>query len=214
MAEESLIYNGGISSTISLDLPGQAEAANTKGGLTISEAVKRAEISVNKVSGEITSLAQQVDGQVSNIYSQIQQTVDQILQTVSNTYISEDERGAIIQQAVSTSISQTSNEINIRFQEASELVDGVSGDLDDYKQTIEQYIRFAGALIELGRSDSRFRAQLSNEELAFLDGSDKVAYISNSAMAITQAIINQSLTLGQFAFMPRDDGSLSFVWKG
>ena len=61
MAGESLIYNGGISSTITLDLPGQTEATNTKGGLTIGEAVKRAEINVNKVSGEITSLAQRVD---------------------------------------------------------------------------------------------------------------------------------------------------------
>ena len=61
VAGESLIYNGGISSTITLDLPGQTEATNTKGGLTIGEAVKRAEINVNKVSGEITSLAQRVD---------------------------------------------------------------------------------------------------------------------------------------------------------
>ena len=61
VAGESLIYNGGISSTITLDLPGQTEATNTKGGLTIGEAVKRTEINVNKVSGEITSLAQRVD---------------------------------------------------------------------------------------------------------------------------------------------------------
>lgn len=61
VAGESLIYNGGISSTITLDLPGQTEATNTKGGLTIGEAVKRAEITVNKVSGEIKSLAQRVD---------------------------------------------------------------------------------------------------------------------------------------------------------
>lgn len=211
---ESIVYNGGITSKISLDLPGQAEATNTKNGITVRDSVRRVELAVNKVEGEITSLVQKTDGDISNLYSQIQQTAEQILQQVSNTYISEDERGEIVQQAVSTAIQQTADEITFEFNKASEQIDGVAGDLDAYKTLVQEYIRFQGALIELGQSSSRFKAQLTNEMLAFWDGSTRVASISNQRMEITDAEIKKSLTLGKFAFEPRDSGSLSLVWKG
>lgn len=213
-SKESITFHGGMRAVISMEAPSKEQAANTKNGITMREAVKRTEIRVDKVNGEITSLAQKTDGDISNLYSQIQQTAEQILQQVSNEYLSESERGEIIQQAVSTAIEQTADEITFEFNKAVEQIEGVSGDLDAYKEEIREYIRFVGAMIELGKSNSRFKAQLSNESLDFMDGSTVVSRISNQQMMITDANIKNSLTLGGFAFEPRSNGSLSLVWKG
>ena len=213
-SKDTITFTGGLRAQASMETPTKEQAANTKNGITVRDAVKRTEIRVDKVEGEITSIAQQTDGDISNLYSQIQQTAEQILQQVSNTYISEDERGEIVQQAVSTAIQQTADEITMEFNRASEQIDGVAGDLDAYKTLVQEYIRFSGALIELGQSSSRFKAQLTNEMLAFWDGSTRVASISNQRMEITDAEIKKSLTLGKYAFEPRDNGSLSLVWKG
>ena len=47
---------------------------------------------------------------------------------------------------------------------------------------LEEYIRFKGALIELGKVGNAFTAELSNEELAFKENGQKIAYISNQSL--------------------------------
>jgi len=83
----------------------------------------------------------------------------------------------------------------------------------------EEYIRFKGALIELGKVGNAFTAELSNEELAFKENGQKIAYISNQSLVITNAEIRNKLSLGNesrgwFDFIPRTNGNLSIKWRG
>ena len=80
-------------------------------------------------------------------------------------------------------------------------------------------IRFKGALIELGKVGNAFTAELSNEELAFKENGQKIAYISNQSLVITNAEIRNKLSLGNesrgwFDFIPRTNGNLSIKWRG
>ena len=84
---------------------------------------------------------------------------------------------------------------------------------------LEEYIRFKGALIELGKVGNAFTAELSNEELAFKENGQKIAYISNQSLVITNAEIRNKLSLGNesrgwFDFIPRTNGNLSIKWRG
>lgn len=213
LGDTSLEYNGGLRSEITLEISSLTETDKST-SISTGEKFRAAEIKVDKVQGEITSLAQETDGEFSLIYAQIQQTADQILQTVSSSYLSKDDQNQIIQQAVSTAVKQTSDEIIFQFDKTIAEVNEVSGNLDAYKEEIREYIRFIGAMIELGKSNSRFKAQLSNESLSFLDGSTVVAQISNKAMMIIDAEIKNRLAVGNFVFLLRENGSLSLVWKG
>ena len=83
----------------------------------------------------------------------------------------------------------------------------------------EEYIRFRGALIELGKVGNAFTAELSNNELAFKENGQKIAYISNQSLVITNAEIRNKLSLGNetrgwFDFIPRANGNLSIKWRG
>ena len=52
--------------------------------------------------------------------------------------------------------------------------------------------------------------RLENDRILFLDDGAEVAYFSNRKLYVTDTQILHSLQLGNFAFMPRDNGNLSF----
>ena len=67
-------------------------------------------------------------------------------------------------------------------------------------------------------SKTSFTAELSNEELSFKENGQKIAYISNQILVITNAEIRNKLSLGNevrgwFDFIPRSTGNLSIKWR-
>ena len=89
----------------------------------------------------------------------------------------------------------------------------------------QMYIRYQGGVIEMGEVGSDLKMRLSNTELSFwetLGGAEtKVAYIANptgnpgdSKLYIENGEIVQTLDLGDFRFIKRDNGNLSLVFKG
>ena len=63
-----------------------------------------------------------------------------------------------------------------------------------------------------------FTAELSNDQLAFKENGQVIAYISNQSLVITNAEIRYRLSLGTedrgwFDFIPRSSGNLSIVWR-
>lgn len=151
---------------------------------------------------------------VRECYSEITKTSEQILSAVRETYISKSELETI-QQDFQTSITQNSSEIRMDFTTiTNEIINNMSAN----QTLLEEYIRFRGALIELGKVGNAFTAELSNEELAFKENGQKIAYISNQSLVITNAEIRNKLSLGNesrgwFDFIPRTTGNLSIKWR-
>lgn len=75
-------------------------------------------------------------------------------------------------------------------------------------EEVKEWARFDGASLELGASNSPFKAVLSNTELAFYQGDIKVARISNNELYILTAVILTSIKCGNFTLI--DEGSLGF----
>ena len=151
---------------------------------------------------------------VRECYSEITKTSEQINSTVRETYISKSDLETI-KQDFQTSISQTSSEVRIDF---TTVTDEIKGTISSNQQLLEEYIRFRGALIELGKTGNAFTAELSNEQLAFKEDGQTIAYISNQSLVITNAEIRNKLSLGTedrgwFDFIPRVSGNLSIVWR-
>ena len=173
-----------------------------------------------KVSSAVDSIANAKDDisalqiNVQECYSEITKTSEQITSAVREEYISKSEMETI-QQDFQTSITQNSTEIRMDFQSS---LDVISGQISANQNLLEEYIRFKGALIELGKVGNAFTAELSNEQLAFLENGQPIAYISNQSLVITNAEIRYKLSLGAegrgwFDFIPRASGNLSVVWR-
>lgn len=152
---------------------------------------------------------------IHECYSEISKTAEEISLSVREEYISRSELEAI-QQDFETSITQNSTEIRFDF---TQVTDEIKGTVADNQSLLEEYIRFKGALIELGRVGNAFTAELSGESLAFKENGQKIAYISNQSLVITNAEIRNKLSLGNesrgwFDFIPRANGNLSIKWRG
>ena len=101
----------------------------------------------------------------------------------------------------------------------STITDELKDNIATNQELLEEYIRFKGALIELGKVGNAFTAELSNNEPAFKENGQKIAYISNNSLVITNAEIRNKLSLGNetrgwFDFIPRSNGNLSIKWRG
>ena len=178
---------------------------------------------IEDISGKVDDLEETVDGlgnvdslreEIRECYAEISRTSEQIQSTVRDNYLSKDDL-TTIQQDFQTAITQTASEIRMDFMAMNnELTENVSSNF----ALIEEYIRFRGALIELGRVGNAFTAELSNESLSFKENGQEIAYISNQSLVITNAEIRNRLSLGTaargwFDFIPRETGNLSIQWR-
>lgn len=154
----------------------------------IRQSVTEFEIEVNQnldgISSSVTETQTQITTTTENIYDalgQLQETIvtDETLEEVKQLLI-----------------SQWSDELELRFTSVLNIIDQTNGTIEENQRLLEQYIRFEGARIELGRSDSVIKAVLQNDRLSFVESGQEVAYISNRTLHIKDAQIEQTLRFG------------------
>ena len=119
---------------------------------------------------------------------------------------------------VSKTASETAGEvvkINQKYDELSNIV-------DDYNNLRNYYLDFntnpddenAGLTIgarNTDGSDNAFKTQITNNELAFLQGGNKVAWINSNQLNISQGVIESELRVGNFVIFD-EDGALNIKY--
>ena len=143
--------------------------------------------------------------------SLINQTSESIRLEVSELSTSVDEQ---ITSAVSTSMTQLSDSFTFQFTQLQAIVDENDTEARTQFSTIEQYIRFEGGNIILGETGNELVLNIQNDRISFLDGGAEVAYFSNKQLVVTDAHFLNSLRIGAFAWLPRENGNLSLVKVG
>ena len=98
---------------------------------------------------------------IRKCYSEITKTLEQIKMSKREEFISRSELETI-QKEFETSITQNSTEIRMDF---TAITDEIKENVSANQLLLEEYIRFKGALIELGKVGNAFTAELSNEGL-------------------------------------------------
>ncbi|CAI3258784.1 hypothetical protein CIRMBP1271_00385 [Enterococcus cecorum] len=71
--------------------------------------------------------------------------------------------------------------------------------------------------IELGKVGNAFKVRITNTSVDFIEGSSKIAYVSNQALFIEKAIIKNELQIGEsrgFIWKTRSNGNLGLRWFG
>lgn len=66
----------------------------------------------------------------------------------------------------------------------------------------------------VGETNSDLTMNLTNGKLAFEQQGLEVAYFSNNKLYVTDAEFLKSVIIGNYAFIPRTNGNLSFKWVG
>ena len=141
--------------------------------------------------------------------AQISATSESITSTMADEYYLKADTDALI-ESVSTQITQTAEDVEIRFTEFSQDIDSVVAGQDAQFQEISKYIRFVDGNIVLGEENNTLTLRIENDRISFLDSGMEVAYFSNNRLYVTDGEFLHTLQLGNFTFMPRNNGNLSF----
>ena len=152
--------------------------------------------------------------------SAIETKANEITSKVSETYVS-NSAFEHYQKDVSSQFTQTKKDFTWSINqsvtdaknEMSGQIDSVKGSVNGLKETtdkVENYMSFDKDALTLGKSDSKFKTQITNQEWAILKDTEKVTYINDKTMYITDGQFTKSLNVGAFGFVPRENGSLDF----
>lgn len=161
---------------------------------------------VNQLDAQYSTMQADVLGQTS---SAINQSSTEILQQVSEDYYLKDDADKLI-QSINTQFSQTNNEFEFRFNKFEQDVNDVAAGTDAKFQEISKYIRFINGNIVLGEEGNELTLKIENDKISFLENGAEIAYWQNRKFYAVDGEFINSLTLGNFAFLPRANGNLSF----
>lgn len=178
-----------------------------------SEAVKGVSDNQNAILQVVEKAAQKASEAVynveQNLLASMQVSADNIQSIVAETYTLKDDAEAMV-SAVSTELTQTKNSFEIEFSSFQANIQSIVTNTDAEFEEIKKYIRFADGQILLGEVGNELELQISNDRISFLQDGAEVAYFSNRKLYVNDADVLHSLKLGNFAFMPRANGNLSF----
>jgi hypothetical protein len=182
-----------------------SDAAGDRQGLTQLHRVEhniRAEYQLN--------LAKAVEEAKTTLSSLIQQTSEQIRLEVSETYAT----GSEIESAIATSMTQLTDSFNFLFETLERKVDENDDNARTEFETLRKYIRFVDGDIILGEEGNaaqKLVLRIENDRIAFLDEGAEVAYFTNKKLVVLDGHFLNSLRIGAFEWVPRDNGNLSLL---
>lgn len=162
--------------------------------------------------GEYNALSEGMNIISSNVDSQIDNAQDHILQQVYSTYATKDVLNEY-KSSMNTQFGIYDGKISANISELNSVKSNVAG-LTETANNVNNYMTFDKNGLSLGKSDSDFKTNITNEKLAFLQNGNEVAYFANNQMYVTDGNFANSMTIGKFAFVPRANGSLDFKKVG
>ena len=116
-----------------------------------------------------------------------------------------------LREETSTTFKQTSEDFTFKFDTVNERITTENEEIVRILEENSKYIRFVDGNIILGEKGAALTTKYSNGRISFLyNDTVEVAYLSDQKLYITNVEILESIDIGNFAFIPRANGNLSF----
>lgn len=129
----------------------------------------------------------------------------------------------VLANGFNTIHNELSNQIKANFNTLSDMVEinfintkETIGALDENVQELCKYVHFTSNGIEIGDSDSGFTLTLDNDNISFRKNGEEFGRWDGENFHTGNIIVDvhEKAQFGNFAFVPRSDGSLSFLKVG
>lgn len=141
----------------------------------------------------------------------IKSTEEKLSSTMKNEYVAVSDIGTYTEDAVA------SYEVDGRgIDQYFSLVTSVADEVDRLSGYIKTGVLDGDEIgVEIGDiscGDAPFKVRLTGNRLSFWSGGVEVAYMSDSALYVTKALVTGKFTLGDYEIDPTD--GLAFRWAG
>ena len=165
---------------------------------------------------DLTTISQTNTSLITQTNDAITSLVSQETHQTSLDGLKDELEGYVVGE-LDTRITNYSSEVDQRFDSITTTFTGVTTDISNLSNELQTsldeistYIRFSIDGIELGELGNPIKLFIENDRIVFTQNDVEVAYIDNNRLYITDGQFLGSLRLGEFAFIPRENGNLSF----
>jgi hypothetical protein len=116
-------------------------------------------------------------------------------------------------ETVESQLAILADEINMQFSKTIEEINNVDGDLQSKFTELKKYIRFSEDGIEIGADEHSLKLSLDNDMIQFTKNGLLLGWWDGTDFHTGNIVVkvNERAQFGNFAFVPRSNGSLSFL---
>lgn len=177
----------------------------------------KAQDEIKKVSLAVTAdytlnIANAVQASEQALTSLIQQTSDALLLEVSQTYTTNEQ----LTEAITSRMTQLADQFLFEFETLRATVDENNAEASNKFTEIYNYIRFQNGSITLGGNENQITLTLENDRIVFKKNGAQFGWWDGVDFHTGNIVVevNERAQFGDFAFVPRSNGSLSFLKVG
>lgn len=175
------------------------------------------QVATEKIIKNLDAEVKETQTSLSNTIAQVQttwqsniaQSANEIRTEVARNYVATTDFSTY-KESVSTQFKQTSDSFDFTFNDLVTQINTLGGETRAQFEDITKYIRFVNGGIVLGQVGNEITLQIQNDRIRFLHSGSEVAYFSNNKLYVTDIEVLNSIKIGNFAFIPRANGSLDF----
>lgn len=169
------------------------------------------------LSATKTEVAESLGGVYTKEESDANLTVkaNEITQNVSETYFTKEEQESFAYN-VESNINQLANEVDISFSSTTEQISGVNGDLQSLREVINKHFTFSENGLAITAGNNTMSLVLDNDIISFEKNGQQFGWWDGVNFHTGNIYIglDERAQFGNFAFEPRDNGSLDFLKVG
>lgn len=161
---------------------------------------------------ENTSAISTLQKTTTTLDNKIDTTAAGINATLSSTYSTKDETSTAIQSSQAT-YQATADALDLAYRTTNDEWKASADGTYVNSENLSQYIRFSANGIELGQQNNPLILKLKNDSIVFENDGVEVGYWDGSYFHTgnMKIDVNQRAQFGQFAWIPRTNGSLALV---
>lgn len=113
-------------------------------------------------------------------------------------------------------LKQTSDKIDLNFTQTTEQINNVDGDLQYMIETLEKHFEFTADGLTIRGGENSMNLLLDNDVIRFMKNGQQFGWWDGVDFHTGNIVVdvNERAQFGNFAFVPRSNGSLSFLKVG
>jgi len=172
------------------------------------EKLDQQQMELNKQQSELTELAQTTQNQITTAIQTAQSLIFEALESYVHTTNYEE-----FKQEVEAQFSVMADEISLRFTEATSHILEVDGDLQQTVTLLSKHFDFGMDGLGIKAGENSMTLTLDNDLIIFKKNGQQFGWWDGVDFHTGNIVIdvNERAQFGNFAYVPRSNGSLSFL---
>ena len=182
-----------------------------------------AKLELGNVATDWTPAPEDIDQKIEDTEASLQVIISEQETTISKNneeillqaltgYVGQDEFGEY-KETVSSQFSQSSEEIEMKFTDVRSDVQETADGLETVNTNLTKYFTFSDNGLTIKGGDGEMQLRLDNDVVRFLKNGKEFGWWDGVDFHTGNIYVDvyERAQLGNFAFVPRSDGSLSFL---